>query len=195
MFPLREAFVSEHLIPHKRFERRILQSVLADYDIDLSRDTVPFPKEHILQTIIRMPLKTIFNSIGLSWNADTVARAALQNKNDAQMPLRDFMRDEIRFALNFRCKGSLHKDAQLNKAQILEDGKQCFAAWIADIPSDTRQLVIYACESDGFGLPSIEPMSLAESRARSAFCAEWCEHRMAILAEDVPEEEPEEEAT
>jgi len=176
MFPLRETFVSDHLIPHKRFERRILQNVLADYDIDLSRVVAPFPKEHVLQAIIKLPFKS----------------AALQTKNEAQIQLRDFTRDEIRFALKFRGKGCPDEAAHLSKEQIFEDGKSCFAAWIADIPSDTRQLLIYACESDGIGLPSIEPMPLAESDARSTLCSEWCEHRMAILVEEVPEEEREE---
>jgi len=192
MFPLRETFVSDHLIPHKRFERRILQNVLADYDIDLSRVVAPFPKEHVLQAIIKLPFKTLFHSLGLSWHANTVARAALQTKNEAQIQLRDFTRDEIRFALKFRGKGCPDEAAHLSKEQIFEDGKSCFAAWIADIPSDTRQLLIYACESDGIGLPSIEPMPLAESDARSTLCSEWCEHRMAILVEEVPEEEREE---
>ena len=193
LFPLEKSFVTDHVVHNPRFERRILEHVMAEYDIDLSQPAQPFEKEHILQAILSLPKRTIFESLGLSWNANLVARHAFRTSQGGPSFLAQFSRDEIRFALKFRAARNASQDELTDPDGIIRDGLLCFAAWISDVPEDVRQLIAYACEAQSLSIPELGTMPAAELESRSAFCADWCEQRMAIhVAEQ--EEDAEESA-
>ena len=197
LFPLSENFVTNHLVPHERFKERILQRVLANHGVDLEEHTASFEKEHALQTITGAPLKTLIRSLGLSWNADAVARMALGPKDDSNNLLTRFTHDDMRFALKFRGRGSADDDADDNvpadEGAIINDGMRCFAAWTSDIPDDVRRLLKYQCEAQDMAWPEIRFMAPAAVTSYAAFCVDWCEHRMAIKTE-TDDQESEKEA-
>lgn len=183
LFPLSETFVSKRLVPHDRFKERILLSVLSNHGVDLEEHATSFEKEHVLQTIAGAPLKTVIRSIGLSWNADAIARLALGVKTDGNYLLTRFTHDDIRFALKFRGKGNTEGTAPADEDAIISDGMRCFAAWTADIPDDLRRLLKYLCETQEMAWPEIRFMAPAAVTSYAAFCADWSEHRMSIHTE------------
>ena len=194
LFPLQKSFVAEHVAHNARFEKRILEYVMAEYDVDLSQPAVPFEKEHILQAILSMPKRTMFESLGLSWNANLVAHNAFRTSRRGPAQLANFSRDEIRFALKFRSTREASLTKLPDKASITHDGLLCFAAWITDVPEGARQLIAYACEAKLLAIPDISAMSASEANARSDLCAHWCEERILLQSTDVVEDIQELEA-
>jgi len=167
---------------------------MAEYDVDLSGPVVPFDKEHILQAILSIPKRTIFQSLGLSWNAELVARNALRASKDGPSPLAEFSRDEIRFALKFRSNTKGNARELPDVEGITRDGLLCFATWIADIPEDVRLLIAYACEAKSLSIPDIREMPQEEAESRNDLCMRWCEQRMVLQAADQAEDVQEPEA-
>jgi hypothetical protein len=180
LFPLREAFVSEHLLPHPRFKSQILSCILAEYDVDLTGSAKPFDKEHLLQALLNSPLPEIIQGLGIAWNADAVAKVALQDDDAAREFLVGISRKEIQFALSFRrLKTTAQFDTVLDASTVEKDGLLCFASWISDIPPATHRLIEYACAREGFSFPSLERVSQNALEARQSMASRWCEQHIA----------------
>lgn len=188
LFPLEKSFVMDHVVHNPRFERRILEHVMAEYDIDLSQSAKPFEKEHILQAILSLPKRTISESLGLSWNADLIARHAFRTPQGGPSFLSQFSRDEIRFALRFRAQSTASSAELTHPDDIATDGLLCFATWISDVPENVQQLIAYAFESQSLCIPETSTMPTLEFEKRSAFCADWCEQRMGIHVPELEED-------
>ncbi|MEP2783351.1 MAG: hypothetical protein ABJO67_03545 [Pseudoruegeria sp.] len=192
LFPLRDTFVAEHLLPHPRFKRQILERILAEHNVDLTRSAVPFDKEHILQAILNEPLAKIFRGLGLSWNASTVAACALKDENNTRAYLASLPREEVQSALSFRTAHNIYPaTTSLDGRKVETDGLLCFVTWLTDIPQDTINLIDYACVNAGFEFPKLDHLSSDEITARRNICTQWCDQQIARQT-DASDEQPEE---
>lgn len=190
-FPLTESYLSAEVLPHPRFKKRILQAVLADWEVDLTASAVQFEKEHILQAILKLPPKLMFLSLGLSWCANVLALEAFRGQDGRPGRLHDFPTNEVSFALRLRNLACTKMATLPDLNAIRQEGLLCFCAWSADIPNSVQRLIEYSFGTEAIELPEHSGIPEDEREERIALCGAWCEMRMTELAHEADDEDAE----
>lgn len=179
--PIREDFVSNHILPHARFHSGVIVRVLAFKGVPLDRPVPSFRNDHHLRAALDVPLDQIVLSLGLSWNANLLCQYALRPTLRLGPVLNGIAMDEVRFALEMRAHAPAF-DASLEKDQtkIRADGLACLLAGLRETPEELRVLIAYRLSLMGLD-PTPSDRSAAPSRH---FFGLWCAHRFEALSTD-----------
>lgn len=180
--PLNSDFVEANIRGVERFKNRIIKAELQQHGVILADQSRPFEKEHIIQAILPLPLRQIFLSLGLCWNANGLAYSAFRNTEGETSTLSAFTPEDLRFALQFRSPANMHVKGLPPTADVVADGLLCFACWLDDVPQEMRQLMGYHLARNGHTLPDIAATPATENEARTALCKEWCNLKVVELA-------------
>lgn len=179
--PIREDFVSNHILPNARFHPRVIVRVLEFKGVPIKRPVPSFRNDHHVRAAMDVPLDQIVLSLGLSWNANLLCQYALRPTARLGPVLDGVPVDEVRFALEMRPHApAFDASVDIDQTKIHRDGLACLLAGLRETPRELRLLVAYC-----LSLMGLDPAQQDHPNAPSGkFFGQWCAQRFEALSTD-----------